>query len=95
HDHLQDQVLETVCWPTSSGSITRPRLRDEPLEDGALLVDVSDPVASLPAVPTDAPDRAVESGRGLFLVQQFASLCWFLRGDGGKTVRAQLPAATT
>ncbi|MFJ5901627.1 hypothetical protein ACIQFZ_41200, partial [Streptomyces sp. NPDC093064] len=34
HDHLQDQTLGTVCWPTGSRSITRPRRRDKPLDLG-------------------------------------------------------------
>ncbi|MGX2996969.1 ATP-binding protein [Streptomyces sp. JNUCC 64] len=67
-------------------------LRLAVLADGALLVDVSDPVPG----PPDAPDTAVgpdaEGGRGLALVRALAALSW-LPGENGKTARALLVPA--
>ncbi|MYT68218.1 MULTISPECIES: ATP-binding protein [unclassified Streptomyces] len=66
------------------------------LGDGALLIDVSDP---LPAFPGFSVVRAPvaddeERGRGLLLIRGLGgTLSWFLRAEGGKTVRAQLPGA--
>ncbi|GGS72059.1 ATP-binding protein [Streptomyces griseoviridis] len=57
-------------------------------EDGALVVDVSDPVRAFPEV-REAPEG--EGGRGLLVVAGLAAeLEWFLRADVGKTVRARL-----
>ncbi|MFE7713024.1 hypothetical protein ACFU6I_46565, partial [Streptomyces sp. NPDC057486] len=33
HDHLQDQILGTVCWPMGNRSTTWSSLRDVPLEE--------------------------------------------------------------
>lgn len=63
-------------------------LRLAELEDGGLIVEVSDPVRVFPEVNTD-PDG--EHGRGLLVVTQLADdLVWFLRPEVGKTVRARL-----
>ncbi|ARP74404.1 ATP-binding protein [Streptomyces pluripotens] len=67
-------------------------LRLAELEDGGLLVDVSDPVPAFP----EPGGRKVggESGRGLLLVGRLAEeLDWFLRAEVGKTVRARLGTA--
>lgn len=63
-------------------------LRLAELEDGGLIVEVSDPVRAAPK-PGVAPDG--EGGRGLLVVAQLADdLVWFLRPEVGKTVRARL-----
>ncbi|MFZ3555851.1 ATP-binding protein [Streptomyces sp. BH055] len=64
------------------------------LEDGALLIDVSDPVAgfSRPRERRGADDQS-ECGRGLYVIQALGgAVSWFLCDGGGKTVRAHLPA---
>jgi anti-sigma regulatory factor (Ser/Thr protein kinase) len=67
-------------------------LRLAELEDGGLVVEVSDPVRVFPEVAI-APDG--EGGRGLLVVAQLAEeLRWFLRSDVGKTVRARLKGRT-
>jgi anti-sigma regulatory factor (Ser/Thr protein kinase) len=65
-------------------------LRLAVLEDGGLLVDVSDPVAGF-ARPADDD----EGGRGLQLIGCLGDVTWFLRTgpDAGKTVRVHLPPA--
>ncbi|MFJ2739515.1 ATP-binding protein [Streptomyces sp. NPDC087440] len=57
------------------------------LEDGALLVDVSDPVEGF-----RPSGDGCDGGRGLQLVRSLGELSWFLRSDPdrGKTVRARL-----
>ncbi|MDW4905830.1 ATP-binding protein [Streptomyces sp. ADMS] len=64
------------------------RLRIVELDDGALSIEVSDPVLAFPeARPRDLSER----GRGLVVVRQLAeSLDWFLRASVGITVRARL-----
>ncbi|WP_329127300.1 ATP-binding protein [Streptomyces sp. NBC_01465] len=65
-------------------------LRLAVLEDGSLLVDVSDPVTAFPNFDrVITPGDEDEQGRGLRLVRAVgADLWWFLRqGAGGKTVR--------
>lgn len=66
-------------------------------EDGALVIDVSDPQAELPPRVLDPspPGPEDERGRGLFLARGLgAELSWFPREFVGKTVRATLePAA--
>jgi anti-sigma regulatory factor (Ser/Thr protein kinase) len=68
-------------------------LRLAVLEDGSLLIDVSDPVSACPtsgAASEPAPNK--EKGHGLWIVATLCTrLSWFLRHDGGKTLRAQLP----
>ncbi|MFW6694305.1 ATP-binding protein, partial [Streptomyces sp. MAR4 CNX-425] len=67
-------------------------------EDGALVIDVSDPQAALPPrVPDQAPPGPEEErGRGLFLARGLgAELSWFPREFVGKTVRATLAPART
>ncbi|MFZ3562899.1 ATP-binding protein [Streptomyces sp. BH097] len=62
------------------------------LEDGTLRIDVSDPVPSFPH-SGEEPHAGVEDegGRGLHLIRELGgSLSWFLREEGGKTVRAHL-----
>ncbi|WP_155057041.1 ATP-binding protein [Streptomyces blattellae] len=67
-------------------------LRLAVLEDGGLVIDVSDPVRAFPEI-REEPDG--EGGRGLLVVAQLAAeLEWFLRADVGKTVRARLTAMT-
>jgi anti-sigma regulatory factor (Ser/Thr protein kinase) len=57
-------------------------------ETTVLTIDVSDPVHTFPVVRQAPGD---ETGRGLLVVAGLSeSLDWFLRGDIGKTVRAQL-----
>ncbi|MGW0879302.1 ATP-binding protein [Streptomyces sp. NPDC002671] len=61
------------------------------LEDGGLVVDVSDPVRVFPTV---GRAKEGEGGRGLLVVAQLAAeLEWFLRPEVGKTVRARLAVA--
>ncbi|MGW0826387.1 ATP-binding protein [Streptomyces sp. NPDC002845] len=63
-------------------------LRLAELEDGGLLIDVSDPLRVFPEV---AAEPGAEDGRGLLVVSGIAAeLDWFLRADVGKTVRARL-----
>ncbi|MFE0099833.1 ATP-binding protein [Streptomyces sp. NPDC059009] len=78
HGHIAGHLLE---------------LRLALLEDRGLLVDVSDPVAEFPRSDVlIAAEREDEQGRGLFLVCALgAEVSWFLRQEGGKTVRAHLP----
>ncbi|WP_233521640.1 ATP-binding protein [Streptomyces triticagri] len=65
-------------------------LRLAVLEDGTLLVDVSDPVAGLGPTGAAAP----ECGRGLGIVRTLSSgVEWFLRPHAGKTVRARVPGS--
>ncbi|MFI7342003.1 ATP-binding protein [Streptomyces sp. NPDC050085] len=63
------------------------------LEDGALCVDVSDPVPAFPnfgeGLRSGGED---ECGRGLHLVRGVGgAVFWFLRDGVGKTVRVRLP----
>ncbi|MEV7085911.1 ATP-binding protein [Streptomyces sp. NPDC093085] len=64
------------------------------LNNGGLLLDVSDPVGAFHCVDAVAEQRVdAESGRGLVIVRGLgAHLSWFLREGGGKTVRAYVPA---
>ncbi|GAB2954701.1 hypothetical protein GCM10023080_011980 [Streptomyces pseudoechinosporeus] len=72
----------------SRPSGSRLWLRLAELEDGGLIVEVSDPVRVFPRTDV-APDG--EGGRGLLVVTQLADdLRWFLRPEVGKTVRARL-----
>lgn len=65
-------------------------LRVAELEDGGLLVDVSDPLRVFPEV---ASEPNGEGGRGLLVVRQLTEeLDWFLRTEVGKMVRARLSA---
>ncbi|MCX4908672.1 ATP-binding protein [Streptomyces sp. NBC_00878] len=65
-------------------------LRLVELEDGGLVVEVSDPLRVFPE-PESAPEG--ERGRGLLVVAQLAEeLDWFLREEVGKTVRARFAA---
>lgn len=64
-------------------------------EDGSLVIDVSDPQATLPPRVLDPlpspPGPEEERGRGLFLARGLgAELSWFPREFVGKTVRATL-----
>ncbi|MET9347074.1 ATP-binding protein [Streptomyces termitum] len=66
------------------------------LEDGTLLVDVSDPLPAFSGFGTiAAPPPASVSGRGICLARALgARVSWFLHADGsGKTVRASLSPA--
>ncbi|GAA1923022.1 hypothetical protein GCM10009837_55330 [Streptomyces durmitorensis] len=64
------------------------------VEDGQLIVDVSDPIAAFPGFGQVGPvSDADECGRGLAVVREVAlELEWFLRPDKGKVVRARLAA---
>ena len=92
---IEDAVLvtsELVANAVVHGRIPghELRLRVVELDDGALSIEVSDPVLAFPEVrPRDLSER----GRGLIVVRQLAdSLDWFLREGVGKTVRARLNA---
>ncbi|MGW7056330.1 ATP-binding protein [Streptomyces sp. NPDC054887] len=69
-------------------------LRLAVLADGALLVDVSDPVAAFPGFGASGePGDGEERGRGLRVVRDLGGeIGWFLRPHCGKTVRVRLPA---
>lgn len=90
---IEDAVLvvsELVANAVVHGRIPghELRLRIVELDDGALSVEVSDPVLAFPEV---RPRTLSERGRGLIVVQQLTdSLDWFLRAGVGKTVRARL-----
>lgn len=62
------------------------------LEDGGLIVAVSDPVRVLPEIlEAEGCADGREGGRGLRVDARIAAeLDWFLRSDVGKTVRARL-----
>ncbi|RII19583.1 Histidine kinase-, DNA gyrase B-, and HSP90-like ATPase [Streptomyces sp. YIM 130001] len=67
-------------------------LRLAVLENGTLLVDVSDPVPGLGPTGT----ATSECGRGLSIVRALCTRVeWFLRPHTGKTVRAQMPGQVT
>ncbi|WP_051338124.1 ATP-binding protein [Streptomyces flavidovirens] len=65
------------------------------LEDGALLIDVSDPVEAFARFGEDGePAEGDERGRGLRLVRDVGGeVSWFLRRHCGKTVRVRLASA--
>lgn len=96
---VEDAVLvvsELVSNSISHGLVVGELLtvRAALLEDGGLLLDVSDPVGAFPHLGEIAhpPDDA-EGGRGLLVMRALgAGVSWFLRQGGGKTVRAHLPA---
>lgn len=64
------------------------------LEDGALLIDVSDPVGAFPGFGAcGEPGDGDERGRGLRVVRDLGGeISWFLRPYCGKTVRVRLAA---
>lgn len=68
-------------------------LRLAVLEDGGLLIDVSDPVRDFPVLDITSNSSGTKEGEGHGL-QVVTALCislWcFLRHNGGKTIRAQL-----
>ncbi|MFF9897740.1 ATP-binding protein [Streptomyces longispororuber] len=70
------------------------RLHVAMLEDGSLLIDVSDPVPAFPGFQAPAvPGAEEERGRGLPLVRALGGeVSWFPRHGGGKTVRAHVRA---
>lgn len=65
------------------------------LEEGTLVIEVSDPVAELPGFGGGLePGEDDECGRGLLVVRQLAGdVTWFTRPHVGKTVRVTLPPA--
>ncbi|MEW2619883.1 ATP-binding protein [Streptomyces sp. NPDC048106] len=64
-------------------------LRLKKSECGELIVEVSDPVRTLPRLNGQGPGG--EGGRGLLIVSELAEeLDWYLRAELGKTVRARL-----
>ncbi|MGW7196230.1 ATP-binding protein [Streptomyces chryseus] len=67
-------------------------LRLAVLEDGSLLIDVSDPVEVFPRFGAHPePAEGEERGRGLRLVRGLGGeVGWFLRRHRGKTVRVRL-----
>ncbi|MFE2595960.1 ATP-binding protein [Streptomyces sp. NPDC057617] len=90
---------ETIASELASNAVEHAQVAGElltvraaVLDDGTLVLDLSDPVGAFPHfgemtyLPADA-----EGGRGLLLVEALgARLTWFLRDRGGKTVRAHL-----
>ncbi|WP_369259306.1 ATP-binding protein [Streptomyces sp. R35] len=92
---IDDAVLivsELVANAVQHGRVVGHELwlRLTELEDGGLVVEVSDPVRVFPEV---AEGPGGESGRGLLVVRQLTrELGWFHRADVGKTVRARLAA---
>jgi len=68
------------------------RLRLAVTEDGALSIEVSDPVPDFPGFDhTPALDEMDEGGRGLGVVRALAAeLAWSPRRHVGKTVRARV-----
>ncbi|MFJ9179410.1 ATP-binding protein [Streptomyces sp. NPDC102360] len=62
------------------------------LEDGGLVVDVSDPVPALPRFQERLHAGGQdECGRGLHVIRSLGgALSWFLRDDDGKTVRVHI-----
>ncbi|MFF3493726.1 ATP-binding protein [Streptomyces sp. NPDC002795] len=64
------------------------------LEDGGLLIDVSDPVPGLsPSREHRGAADERECGRGLDVIRALGgAVSWFLRDGGGKTVRVHLSA---
>jgi len=90
-------VSELVTNAISHGRVVgyHLRLRLAALEDGTLLIDVSDPFAEFPnfgAVP--GPRLEQECGRGLLVIRCLGGrVSWFLRQDAGKTVRARVAPA--
>ncbi|MGW6604042.1 ATP-binding protein [Streptomyces sp. NPDC055036] len=94
---VEDAVLivsELVSNAINHGHVSGHLLtvRAAVLEDGGLVIDVSDPVGAFPHfTELSCPPGDVEDGRGLPLIHGLgASLSWFLRHGDGKTVRAQL-----
>ncbi|MEV7423904.1 ATP-binding protein [Streptomyces sp. NPDC091212] len=93
---VEDAVViasELVSNAIVHGRITGESLtvRMAVLEDGALHLDVSDPVGCLSVLVEKGTEA--ESGRGLVIVRGLgAFISWFLREGGGKTVRAYVPA---
>lgn len=89
-------VSELVTNAISHGRVAGHMLslRLAVLEDGALLIDVSDPVPGFaPSRERRGIDHESEYGRGLGVVEALGgAVSWFLREDGGKTVRVHLPA---
>ncbi|WP_028810999.1 ATP-binding protein [Streptomyces flavidovirens] len=68
------------------------RLRLVMLECGALVIEVSDPVADFPGFDTfSEPEEDAESGRGLFVMRRLGGeVTWHPRPHVGKTVRVSL-----
>ncbi|MGP3769748.1 ATP-binding protein [Streptomyces sp. SDT5-1] len=62
------------------------------LDDGSVLIDVSDPLPAFPNFGRLQPDDSEsEQGRGLFVIRALGGrISWFLRGDSGKTTRVQM-----
>ncbi len=67
-------------------------LRLAVLEDGSLLIDVSDPVGAFARFgECEEPADDQERGRGLRVVRELGGeITWFLREHCGKTVRVRL-----
>ncbi|MFE2032584.1 ATP-binding protein [Streptomyces scopuliridis] len=87
-------VSELVSNAVDHGRIAHRllTLRLAVLEDGGLLIDVSDPVDDFPRFgEAIEPGETDERGRGLLLVQRLGGrLSWYPRHDYGKTVRAHV-----
>ncbi|MEB8338037.1 ATP-binding protein [Streptomyces endophyticus] len=89
---VSELVTNAISHGRTVGHLLRVQLAI--LEDDTLRIDVSDPVASFPHI-SESPqaDAGVEDerGRGLHLIRALGGdLSWFLREEGGKTVRAHL-----
>lgn len=65
------------------------------LECGALVIEVSDPVAEFPGFDRSSEAReGEECGRGLLVVRRLGGeITWFARPHVGKTVRVTFPPA--
>lgn len=85
-------VSELLTNTVNHGRVTgrSMRLRLALLENGGLLVEVTDPVPTFPHFRAESDASAEnERGRGLLLVRAIgAEVSWFSRQRGGKTVRA-------
>ncbi|WP_338704339.1 ATP-binding protein (plasmid) [Streptomyces sp. Q6] len=85
-------VTNAVRYSRVAGHLLDVRLAL--LEGGALLIDVSDPVGAFPGFREHLiPSSDDEQGRGLPLIRALGGeLSLTLLANGGKTVRAHLPA---
>ncbi|MFF3750506.1 ATP-binding protein [Streptomyces sp. NPDC002018] len=97
HGDLEDAVV--IASELASNAVKHAWIAGElltvraaVLDDSTLQIDVADPAGVFPGFgEMTYPPADVEGGRGLLLARNLgASLSWFLRESGGKTVRAHL-----